>query len=356
MDKEKINKLNQLKGMTIEELENCLVELSEQKFRAKQIFKWMYDSGVSSFDDMLNIPKTLRNKLNDLYTVTTLKLHSQQISETDGTTKFIFETNKNHKIESVVIPDKNRVTLCLSTQVGCPLDCKFCATGLMGYKQNLTSGEIFDQFLLASKSYDKKITNIVYMGMGEPLLNFENTLNSLTIFNSELISNMHLKHITVSTAGIIPNIYKLADSGLNVRLALSLHSCFNEIREKIMPINKKYPLEKLIEASKHYVEKTGLKITIEYVMFKGINDRSEDVKGLSKLFSQLPIKINIIPFNSLKHMNPTGLSAELEPTTKENINEFVKKLREKNIQVMVRDTQGEDIAAACGQLAITMNG
>lgn len=350
-----MNKKNQLKGMTLGELENCLLKIGEKKFRAKQIFNWMYNSGVSSFDKMLNIPKTLRNKLSDLYTVTTLKLHSQQISETDGTTKFIFETNKSHKIESVVIPNKNRTTLCLSTQVGCPLDCKFCATGLMGYKQNLTSGEIFDQYLLTLKYYDKQISNVVYMGMGEPLLNFENTIKSLTIFNSDLISNIHLKYITVSTAGIIPNIYKLADSDLNVRLALSLHSCFNEIRNKIMPINKKYPLDNLIEAAKYYVKKTGLKITIEYVMLKGINDRDEDVKGLSKLFSQLPIKINIIPFNSLKHMNPTGLSAELEPTTKENINEFVKKLRDKNMKVMVRETQGEDIAAACGQLAITLN-
>ncbi len=355
MDKEKIKKQIQLKGMTIEELKNCLIKIGEQNFRAKQIFKWMYNSGVTSFDEMLNIPKTLRNNLNDLYTLNTLKLHSKQISESDGTTKFIFETADNHKIESVIIPDKNRMTLCLSTQVGCPLDCKFCATGLMGYKQNLTPGEIFDQFLLSSKYYGKQITNIVYMGMGEPLLNFENTLKSLKIFNSELISNIHLKHITVSTAGIAPIIFRLADSGMNVRLALSLHSCFSETRDKIMPINKKYPLEKLIEAAKYYVDKTNLKITIEYVMLKGVNDRNEDVKGLAKLFSRLPLKINIIPFNSLKHMNPEGLSAELEPTSKEDIYNFVKKLKEKNMQVMIRETQGEDIAAACGQLAITLN-
>lgn len=345
----------QLKGLTLEEIENCLNDLGVQKFRAKQLFKWVYDIGVLSFDEMLNIPKELRKKLSELFILKTLKFHSKQISETDGTTKFIFETSKNHKTESVIIPDKNRTTLCLSTQVGCPLDCKFCATGLMGYKQNLTPGEIFDQFLIASKYYGKQITNIVYMGMGEPLLNFENTLKSLTIFNSDLISNIHLKQITVSTSGIVPNIYKLADSSLNVRLALSLHSCYNEIRNTIMPINKKYPFEKLIEAAKYYVDKTGLKITIEYIMLKGINDRDEDVKGLSKLFSQLPLKINIIPFNSLKHMNPTGLSAELEPTSKENIYEFVKKLRDKNMQVMVRETQGEDIAAACGQLAIKLN-
>ncbi|MCH7827552.1 MAG: 23S rRNA (adenine(2503)-C(2))-methyltransferase RlmN [Bacteroidetes bacterium] len=347
--------LIQIKGMTLDELEFCIKELGEKKFRAKQIFKWIYDSGITSFDEMLNIPKNLRNKLKNLYILNTLKIHSSQSSKTDETTKFIFETHTNHKIESVIIHEKNRTTLCLSTQVGCPLDCKFCATGLMGYKQNLTSGEIIDQFLIASKNNNTKITNIVYMGMGEPLLNFENTLKSLTIFKSDLISNIHLKHITVSTVGIIPNIYKLADSGLNVRLALSLHSCFNDIRNKIMPINKKYPLEKLIDATKYYAVKTGSKITIEYVMLKGINDRNEDIKGLTKLFSQMPIKINIIPFNSLKHMSPTGFSGKLEPTSKERIKDFVEKLKSKNLQITVRETQGEDIAAACGQLAIKMN-
>ncbi len=355
MNNEKITKQIQLKGMTLEELEALLAGINEKKFRAKQIFKWMYETGVSTFDEMLNIPKELRSKLSDSFILNTLTLHTDRVSETDGTTKFIFETNKKHKIESVVIPDKNRTTLCLSTQIGCPLDCKFCATGLMGYKQNLTPGEIFDQFLLTSKIYDKRITNIVYMGMGEPLLNFENTLKSLEIFNSDLISNIHLKHITVSTSGIVPNIYKLADSGLQVRLALSLHSCFNDIRDKIMPINKKYPLDKLIEASKYYAKKTGTKITIEYVMLKEINDRNEDVKGLSKLFGNLPLKINIIPFNSLKHMNPKGLSAELEPTSDEDIKAFINKLKHKNIQVTLREKQGEDIAAACGQLAIKVN-
>ncbi|PJA98742.1 MAG: 23S rRNA (adenine(2503)-C(2))-methyltransferase RlmN [Ignavibacteriales bacterium CG_4_9_14_3_um_filter_30_11] len=355
MENDKINGKIQLKGMLLGELENTLTELGEQKFRAKQIFKWMYGSDINTFDEMLNIPKELRKKLSESYILNTLRLHSSQVSEKDGTTKYIFETEKNHKIESVIIPDDNRITLCLSTQVGCPLDCKFCATGLMGYKQNLTSGEIIDQYLLASKYFNKKITNIVYMGMGEPLLNYECSISSLKIFNSELISNIHLKHITVSTSGIVPNIYKLADSGLNIRLALSLHSCFNEIRNEIMPINKKYPLAELIEASKYFTNKTGLKITIEYIMLKDVNDRDEDIKGLAKLFSQLPIKINIIPFNSLKHMNPEGLSLELKPTSKERIDYFVSKLKEKNIQVMVRDTQGEDIDAACGQLAIKMN-
>jgi len=355
MKNEKNNVKIQLIGMLLEELENTLTELGEKKFRAKQIFKWMYESDVNSFEDMINIPKELRNKLSEFYLLKTLRLHSSQVSDKDGTIKYVFETEKKHKIESVIIPDKNRITLCLSTQVGCPLDCKFCATGLMGYKQNLTSGEIVDQYLLASKYFNKKITNIVYMGMGEPLLNYENSISSLKIFNSGLISNIHLKHITVSTSGIVPNIYKLADSGLNIRLALSLHSCFNEVRSEIMPINKKYPLEELIEAGKYFANKTGLKITIEYVMLKDINDRDEDIKGLAKLFSQLPIKINIIPFNSLKHMNPEGLSSELEPTNKVRIDYFVNKLKEKNIQVMVRNTQGEDIDAACGQLAIRLN-
>ncbi len=223
----------------------------------------------------------------------------------------------------------------------------------MGYKKNLTSGEIFDQYLLAAKDYGKEnITNIVYMGMGEPLLNYNSTLKSLEIFAEELTTGMSLKKITISTVGISPKVKELADTGLKVKLALSLHSCFEDIRSKIMPINKKYPLNQIIEAVKYYSQKTGTRITFEYVMLKGINDREEDITALGRLCSEIPSKINVIPFNSLKHMNPQGLSAELKPTSKSRIEEFVRKLKEKNITVTVRFTQGEDIAAACGQLAV----
>ncbi len=351
-----INGKKLLKGLSLEELQNYFLEIGEQKFRGEQVFKWMYNNLSLTFDEMLNLPKPLREKLDDAAEIKSLQLVNSQTSHQTGTKKFIFSTNENNQIESVIIPEEKRTTLCISTQVGCPLDCKFCATGLMGYKKNLSAGEIFDQYLLTAKDYGKeKITNIVYMGMGEPLLNFNSTIKSLKIFSDELSGGFSLKKITVSTAGIAPKIRELADKGLKVKLAFSLHSCFEDARSKIMPINKKYSLKENIEALKYFTEKTGTRITFEYVMLKDINDTEKDLQALIKLCSIIPSKINVIPFNSLKHMNPSGLSAQLEPTSKNKINNFVKQLRDKNITVIVRFTQGEDIAAACGQLAYQKN-
>ncbi len=343
----------QLKGLTLDELKNFFTKNGKPRFRGEQLFNWMYNHLALDFDEMSNIPKTLRAELRELSEITTLKYVDAVTSEINGTKKYIFETEESNKIESVVIPEEKRTTLCISTQVGCPLDCKFCATGLMGYKKNLSAGEIFDQYVLAAKDYGKeKITNVVYMGMGEPLLNFNATLKTLKIFSEELSTGISLKKVTVSTAGIAPKIRELADSNLKVKLALSLHSCFDEIRDKIMPINIKYNLKQNIDAVRYYAKRTSTRITFEYVMLKNINDREEDINALARLCSEIPSKINIIPFNSLQHMNPSGLSSELESTTKERIDEFVQKLRDKNITVMLRNTQGDDIAAACGQLAI----
>lgn len=341
-----------LKGLTLDELKDFFVSIDEPKFRATQVFNWMYNHKAVSFDEMLNVSKSLREKLAEFALLNTLEIHSTKTSSQNGTKKFLFSTLEGNKIESVVIPELKRVTLCLSTQVGCPLDCKFCATGLMGYKKNLTAGEIFDQYLLTQKNFDRPITNIVYMGMGEPLLNFQNTLKSLEIFKEEMTKGISLKKVTISTAGIAPKIKELADSGLKVRLAFSLHSCFEPIRSKIMPINEKYPLRENIEALKYYYEKNKTRITFEYVMLKGLNDREEDINMLVKLTKRIPSKINLIPFNSLQHMNPEGLSSELIPTTRKKIEDFANRLRSFNVTVMVRDTQGEDINAACGQLAI----
>ena len=342
-----------LKGLTLTELQNYFTEAGEPKFRAEQVFNWMYNHLADDFEEMQNLPKSLRSELSQSTGIDTLSNEGSEISKETGTKKYIFSTGENNFIESVIIPEKKRTTLCISTQVGCPLDCKFCATGLMGYKKNLTAGEIFDQYKMAAKDYGKEnISNIVYMGMGEPLLNYEETIKSLEIFGEELTTGVSLKKITVSTAGIAPKIRELADTGLNVKLAFSLHSCFEDIRSKIMPINKKYSLAENIDAMKYYAKKTGTRITFEYVMLKGINDRDEDLSALVKLCSSIPSKVNVIPFNSLKHMNPDGFSAELEPTPRKRIEEFCQKLRDKNVTVIVRFTQGEDIAAACGQLAV----
>jgi 23S rRNA (adenine2503-C2)-methyltransferase len=341
-----------LKGMTLDDLRNFFLGTDQNKFRGDQVFKWMYNDLVTDYNEMLNIPKQLRSRLKEETILITLISREIKESSKSGTRKFILETLDNKKIESVIIPEEKRTTLCISTQVGCPLDCQFCATGLMGYEKNLSPGEIFDQYLLAAKDYGKNnITNIVYMGMGEPLLNYNSTIKTLKIFAEELTKGISLKKITVSTAGISPKIKELADSGLKVKLAFSLHSCFDEIRNKIMPINIKYPLKQNLESLKYFCMKTDTRMTFEYVMLSGVNDTDEDITALAKLCSQIPSKINIIPFNSLQHMKPKGYAAELKPTPKHRIVEFSQKLREKNISVFLRNTQGDDIAAACGQLA-----
>jgi 23S rRNA (adenine2503-C2)-methyltransferase len=348
---EKENRV-QLKGKTLEELAQFFVSIGEPKFRAEQVFNWIYNHLCEDFSGMLNLSKGLRDKLETLATLKVYNITAVEESHTSRTKKFLFTTHDRKNIESVIIPDRERNTLCISTQVGCPLDCKFCATGVMGYKRNLTSGEIVDQYLQAAKIYGKPaITNIVFMGMGEPLLNYENTLKAISIFTDELNTGISRTRITVSTAGIAHRIIELADSGRRVKLALSLHSCFEEIRSRIMPINTRYSLHENIEALRYYASLTKTRITFEYTMLKGINDRAEDIKALTKLCHSLPCKINIIPFNSIKHISPDGISAELEPTPKEKLLSFAQKLRDNNITVMIRDTQGDDIAAACGQLA-----
>lgn len=353
MEKELEDIKTELKGLSLEELKAYFEKIGEPKFRGEQLFNFMYNHLSFNFDELHNFSKELRKKLSETSSLRTLGLVTVEDSPDSGTRKYLFKTNDNRKIESVVIPEEDRVTLCISTQVGCPLDCKFCATGLMGYKRNLTTGEIVDQYLLAAKDYGKKnITNIVYMGMGEPLLNYKGTIKSLQIFTDELTKGVSRNRITVSTSGIAPKITELADSGYRVKLALSLHSCFEDIRTKIMPINNKFSLQQNISAIKYFAQKTKTRITYEYTMLKGINDRNEDIKALTKLCRQIPSKVNLIPFNSIAHMNPGGISATLEPTPYNKILDFAQKLRDNDLTVIVRQTQGDDIAAACGQLAI----
>lgn len=353
MENKITNIKKQLKGLTLQELKGFFEEIEEPKYRGEQLFNWMYNHLSFDFSEMQNLSKSIRQKLDENCLIQTLELVTVQDSPSTGTKKYLFNTADDKKIESVIIPEEDRATHCISTQVGCPLDCKFCATGIMGYKRNLSVGEIVDQYLLAAKDYGKeRLTNIVYMGMGEPLLNYKNTLSSLSIFTDELTKGVSRNRITVSTSGIAPKIIELANSDLRIKLAFSLHSCFEDIRNQIMPINKKYSLKENIEALKFFEKKTGKRITFEYTMFKGINDRPEDIKALSRLCREIPSKLNIIPFNSIAHMNPGGVSATLEPTPIGKLQEFAQRLRDNNITVMVRQTQGGDIAAACGQLAV----
>lgn len=344
------NKIN-LKGKTLQELEEFFESINESRYRAKQVFQWLYQKKVDSFVEMTNLSKSLREQLKQIATISSLELIEIQTSPKTDTRKFIFKCGDNSLIESVLIPDQDRLTLCLSTQVGCPLDCQFCATGQMGYKRNLSVFEIIDQFIQTSKHSDNPITNIVYMGMGEPFLNYENTLKSLSIFSSDLAFDISARKITVSTVGIPSKIIDFANQPFKGKLAFSLHSTNEEIRSLIMPINKKYSLKQNIEALEYFYKQTRRRITFEYILLKGINASDKDVQGLIKLSKQIPSKINIIPFNSIAHINPKGLGAKLQPTSQEEFDEFVEKLRRNNVTVFVRNTKGNDIAGACGQLA-----
>lgn len=342
----------EIKGLTLSELEKYFLSIGDKKFRASQVFNWLYNNLVSKFEDMGTLPKGLRKKLDQDFTLETLTLKTTQSSSLSATKKFLYSTQDGYSIETVLIPGGERNTLCISTQVGCPLDCKFCATGLMGFKRNLTVGEIVDQYFLTAKDVGKNvITNIVFMGMGEPLINFQNTMGALDIFTSQHNNRISRNRITVSTSGIPDNIRALADSPYRIKLALSLHSAFDDIRSRIMPINKRFPLADVMDAVRYYSRITDTRITFEYTMLKGINDREDDIRALTKLCRSLPSKLNVIPFNSIVHMSPEGISKELVPTSLYDIDKFVAKLRDNNITVMVRDTQGDDIAAACGQLA-----
>ncbi len=344
----------ELKNLSLTEIENLLIGFGEKKYRALQIYNWMYKNYAVEFSEMKNIPKHLVEQLGEKTNLTTLTEIKTLNSELTGTKKLLFLTKDSHSIESVIIPEDKRTTLCISTQVGCPLDCKFCATGLMGYKRNLSVGEIVDQFILASKSIgEQKITNIVFMGMGEPLLNFDNVLKSLELFLDENTFGFGRNRIIISTSGISQKIIALADKTYRVKLALSLHSCFEDTRTQIMPINKKHSLHEVIEALEYYYRKTKNPITFEYIMLKDLNDREKDIKAITKLTRRFPSKINVIPFNSIAHMTPNGFSAQLVPTERNNILDFVEKLRQNGVTVIIRQTQGDDIAAACGQLAIT---
>lgn len=349
-----MNKKNkiEIKELSLSELENYFLSIDEKKFRASQVFNWVYNHLATKFEEMETLPKLLRNKLDEDFTLQTLTLTTTQNSIESKTKKFLYSTKDDKSIETVLIPEKKRNTLCISSQVGCPLDCKFCATGLLGYKRNLTVGEIVDQYFSTAKAVGKNvITNIVFMGMGEPLLNFKNTMAALEIFTSEYSNRISRRRITVSTSGNPEKIIALADSPYRVKLALSLHSAFDDIRSKIMPINKKFPLKDVLEAVKYYAKVTDTRIMFEYTMLKGINDREEDIKALTKLCRSFPTKLNIIPFNSIAHMSPDGISKELVPTSLSDIEKFAQRLKDNGITVIVRDTQGDDIAAACGQLA-----
>ncbi len=348
-----------LKGLTVSELEDFVALISERKFRGRQLFYWLYSRGAQSFEEMTDLPKQLRQRLSETATLEGIKVLTRQVSPHDGTTKFLFELHDGLRIESVLIPPSSqhngegrRLTLCISTQVGCPLDCTFCATGTMGFTRNLTAGEIVDQVLQVRKEAPRKITNLVYMGMGEPLMNYDAVMKSVEILSNEHSVGISTKRMTISTAGWAENIRRLADEKRKVRLAVSLHTLDDALRTKLMPLNRRFDLEKLLDSVQYYYEKTKERVTYEYILLDGLNDTDEDIRRLAAISKKVPCKINIIPFHPIDFTHPTGFAASLRAASPARMERFVQKLRAANITVMVRNSAGEDIEAACGQLAV----
>ena len=336
-----------IRKLSEKDLEKFLLEHKEPKFRAKQIYQWLWNKGISDFDEMTNLSLSLREKLKNKFTIPSAKVTIVQKSN-DGTVKAGFELRDKRIIEGVLIPTKKRMTACVSSQVGCTLSCSFCATGTLKRERNLDAGEIYDQVVAINKisleKYDKPLSNIVYMGMGEPLLNYNNVIGSIDKITSPEGLGMSPRRITISTVGITKGIIRLADEGKKFNLALSLHAPTNSKRRLIMDITNSNPLEKVMDAIKYFYDKTGNKITFEYILFKDINDSEKDAQNLVKLCSRFPVFVNLIEYNIVE-----GLPFEKSP--KENAEMFLKMLEKKNITAKIRVSRGKDIDAACGQLA-----
>ncbi len=348
-----------IKGLSLKELQEFVESLGEKNYRAAQLFSWIYAKGAGSFDEMTDVSRDFRDVLAGAARLNNLELERKSVSPTDGTTKFLFRLHDGLMIEGVLIPpeksspdSETRLTLCVSTQVGCPLDCKFCATGTMGFLRNLTAGEIVDQVIQAQRQAERRITNLVYMGMGEPMLNYDEVMKSVDILNDDRALNIGARHITISTAGYADRIRQMADEDRKMKLALSLHSLDNEKRARLMPLTKKFTVEELIQALEYYYRKTRRRPTFEYILFDGFNDTGEDIKHFIKLSRRIPCKVNIIPFHSIAFTGLSGFGATLKPTPLAQMERFAQALRDANITVMVRGSAGEDIEAACGQLAV----
>ena len=340
------NSSHNIRQASLQDITNFLVSNGEKAFRAKQIWQWIWQRGVTDFEEMTNLSRTTRELLRQNWYFDCLEpVHIQ--TATDGTTKTAWKLYDGEIIESVLIPGNQKFTVCVSSQVGCKLGCKFCATGTLGFKRNLTYGEIFNQVTAAKMAAEAQgfpLSNIVFMGMGEPMLNYDNVLAAIKRITAEDGLAMSPYRITVSTAGIPDKIRQLADDGVRFNLAVSLHAAKENVRTSLMPINKAYSLKEVADSLKYFVEKTGTRPTFEYLLLKDINDSLEDAKALAFYCRQFPIKINLIEYNNVE-----GSGFQHSPDKKRD--EFVKYLENCNMVVNIRRSKGKDIDAACGQLA-----
>ena len=334
--------MKKLVDLSYNEMDELILSLNEPKFRAKQLYDWI-QKGAESFDDMLNIPKSLRDKLSKDWIVGAVKICERFVSAIDGTRKYLLELSDGNLIEAVLMEYDYGYTICISSQVGCRMGCKFCASTIGGKERDLTPGELLSQIICVQKDLGQRISNVVMMGIGEPFDNFQNVLKFIELVNAPEGLNIGQRHISISTCGLVDKIYTLADKNLQINLLISLHAPDNESRSKIMPVNNKYPIEKLIEACDYYIEKTNRRISFEYTLISGVNDSLEEAEKLAKLLKGRLCHVNLIPVNKVEE---TGFLK----SGKNSILEFKKRLELRGIAATVRREMGSDINAACGQL------
>ena len=336
-----------LKDLQLAELENFIKELGQPKFRAKQVFQWLYkDGGVTEWDQMTNVPKALREKLAEEADLGILKMLQVQMSKLDGTRKYLFELQDGNAIESVFMKYKYGNSICVSSQAGCRMGCKFCASGMDGLVRDLTPGEIIGQILAAEKDTGERINHVVVMGTGEPFDNYDNLAGFLRLLHDPNGLNLSLRNITVSTCGLVPGIQKFAEDFPQVNLAISLHAPNDEIRCRTMPVSKAYPMPELLSACREYAEKTGRRVTFEYTLIKGVNDQKEHAEELVQRLRGMLCHVNLIPLNTVKESG-------FDTTAKKDAQTFQALLESKGIPATIRRELGDDIDGACGQLRLT---
>lgn len=332
-----------IKSLTYPELVNETQKLGLKPFRAKQIYSWLHKFGAVSFDEMSNISKDLRNTLDDNYFIPSCEIENKYVSKIDDTAKYLFRLYDGEYIESVIMKYKYGYTICVSSQVGCKMGCKFCASTLAGFKRNLSASEIEGQLHAAQKDLGIRISNIVLMGIGEPLDNYDNVIKFLRNVNDENGLNISMRNITLSTCGIVPNIYKLMEEDLQITLTISLHAPNDEIRSRTMPINDKWNIDEVLKACKDYANKTNRRVSFEYTLIKDVNDTEECALELSRRLNGILCHVNLIPVNNVEERKNIR-------STDDSINKFMHLLKKNGINATIRRTLGSDINASCGQL------
>lgn len=335
-------KMKNIKDYSLDELKEELKEIGEKPFRAEQIYKWIYETRVSDFEEMTNLSLELREKLKQIYEIKEFKILKKQVAS-DGTRKYLFDVLDGNAIETVLMEYHHGYSICVSSQIGCKMGCKFCASTGIPFVRNLTSGEIVEQIMAVEREADVKISNIVFMGIGEPLDNYDNVVKAIRIINHPKGLNIGARHISISTSGLVPKIYQLAEENIQCTLSISLHATTNEQRNQMMPVNRTYPVEQLLQACRDYIENTHRRISFEYALAKENNDNLEDAKRLVNLLKGMLCHVNLIPINKIENGAYTKSSNE-------NIMKFRDYLNEHGIVATIRRELGSDIDAACGQL------